>query len=101
FLGLVQSAYGLTAFDSVIHLIEELPRPQTNGPRVLWLSIVSGTISGMIFMIVCIFCIQNLKGVLDPPSGLPFMELATETVGPQGTVALFAIFVFHGIAQGV
>lgn len=101
FLGLVQSAYGLTAFDSVIHLIEELPRPQTNGPRVLWLSIVSGTISGMIFMIVCLFCIQNLKGVLDPPSGLPFVELATETVGPQGTVALFAIFVFHGIAQGV
>jgi amino acid transporter len=63
FIGLVQSAYGLTAFDAVIHMIEELPSPQKNGPRVLWLSIVSGAISGGIFMIVCLFSIQSLEGV--------------------------------------
>lgn len=101
FIGLVQSAYGLTAFDAVIHLIEELPSPQKNGPRVLWLSIISGATSGGIFMIVCLFCIQNLETVLEPASGLPFVELVRQTVGPQGTVALFSIFVFNMLGQGV
>lgn len=101
FLGLVQSAYGLTAFDAVIHLIEELPHPETNGPRVLWLSIVSGTVSGMLFMIICLFCIQSMDTVLDPPTGLPFVALVGETVGSQGTLALFIIYVAHAIPQGV
>jgi amino acid transporter len=101
FIGLVQSAYGLTAFDAVIHLIEELPSPQKTGPRVLWMSIISGAVSGGIFMIVCLFCIQNLGMVLDPASGLPFLELVRQTVGPQGTVALFSIFIFNGLGQGV
>lgn len=101
FIGLVQSAYGLTAFDAVIHLIEELPSPQKNGPRVLWLSIVSGAISGGIFMIVCLFCIQSLENVLAPASGLPFLELVRQTVGPKGTIALFCIFTFNGLCQGV
>lgn len=101
FIGLVQSAYGLTAFDAVIHLIEEIPSPQKNGPRVLWLSIISGAVSGGIFMIVCLFSIQNLEKVLDPASGLPFVELVRQTVGPQGTMVLFSIFVCNMLGQGI
>jgi choline transport protein len=101
FIGLVQSAYGLTAFDAVIHMIEELPSPQKNGPRVLWLSIVSGAVSGGIYMIVCLFSIQSLEDVLDPTSGLPFVELVRQTVGPQGTIALFSIFVCNMLGQGI
>ena len=38
FTGLIQAAYGLTAFDSVIHMVEELPSPRTNAPRVMYLA---------------------------------------------------------------
>ena len=101
FIGLVQSAYGLTAFDSVIHLIEELPSPQRNGPRIIWLSVLIGSITGMIFMIVCLFCIQNLGKVLEPPSGFPFLELLMETIGPKGGFSLIVIFTTQMLGQAV
>ncbi|KAI8722995.1 hypothetical protein NCS52_00154100 [Fusarium sp. LHS14.1] len=101
FIGLVQAAYGLTAFDAAIHLVEEIPSPRTNIPRVIWLSVVIGAITGFIFMVVCLFCIQGMDVVLDPSTGLPFMDLLKETVGLQGGTALLALFIVNGMGQGV
>lgn len=101
FMGLVQSAYGLTAFDAVIHMIEELPSPQTNGPKVLWMSVVTGAVTGWLFMVASLLCIQNLQEMLNPPSGLPFVALLKQTMGATGTVALLAIFVASLFTTGI
>lgn len=34
-LGLLQSTFGLTAFDGAAHLVEEMPRPYIHAPRVM------------------------------------------------------------------
>ena len=34
-LGLLQSVFGLTGFDAVSHLVEEMPRPHINAPKVM------------------------------------------------------------------
>ncbi|XWW97907.1 hypothetical protein V2A60_005903 [Cordyceps javanica] len=101
FLGLVQSAYGLTAFDSVVHMTEEIPNPRRNIPRVLLLSVLLGAVTGFIFMVVCLFCIQDLEKVLNPPSGLPFVELMVQAMGLQGGMALLSMFIFNGIGQSI
>lgn len=101
FMGLLQSAYGLTAFDSVIHMVEEIPSPRRNAPKAMYLSVICGAVSGFIFMIVCLFTIQDLDTTLDPPSGLPFIELLSETIGPQGGAVLLALFIFNSLGQGV
>ena len=99
FIGLVQAAYGLTAFDSVIHMVEEIPNPRRNAPRVIWMAVLFGAISGFIFMVVCLFSIQNLDAVSN--ADLPFMELILETVGAKGGAVLLAFFIFNGIGQGI
>jgi amino acid transporter len=101
FTGLIQAAYGLTAFDSVIHMIEEIPSPRTAGPKVIWLAVAIGAVTGGIFMIVCLFCIQSLDSVLNSPTGLPFPQLIIDTVGLQGAAALIALFCVNGLGQGV
>ncbi|PTB65843.1 amino acid transporter-like protein [Trichoderma citrinoviride] len=101
FMGLVQGAYGLTAFDSVIHMVEEIPAPRRNGPKTMYLSVICGAVSGFVFMVICLFTIQNLDNVLDPPTGLPFVELLQETVGLNGAATLVALFIFNGMGQGV
>lgn len=101
FLGLVQSAYGLTAFDSVVHMAEEIPNPRKNIPRVMWLSIVLGALTGFIFMVVCLFCIQDLEAVLDPPTGLPFVELLVQAMGLQGGATLLSFFILNGLGQSI
>ncbi|KAK7221804.1 hypothetical protein V2G26_009807 [Clonostachys chloroleuca] len=99
FLGLVQAAYGLTAFDAAVHMAEEIPAPRKNVPRVLWLSVTAGAISGFIFMVVCLFCIQDLDGVLDPSTGLPFMDLLDQAMGLSGATVLLSLFIFNGLGQ--
>ncbi|KAJ6153645.1 hypothetical protein N7470_006604 [Penicillium chermesinum] len=88
FTGLVQAAYGLTAFDSVIHMVEEIPNPRKNAPpshldgRDVWSR-----------------CIQNVDKVTN--ANQPFIELILETVGQKGGVTLIALFIFNGLGQGV
>lgn len=98
FTGLIQAAYGLTAFDSVIHMVEELPNPRQNAPKVMYLAVLAGAISGGLFMVVCLFCIQDLDAILD--SDLPFIDLVTSTVGQNGGAALIVLFIFNGLGQG-
>lgn len=99
FTGLVQAAYGLTAFDSVIHMIEEIPAPRQNAPKVIVLSISFGAITGWIFMLVCLFCIQDVYKVAG--ADLPFMELVEETIGVNGGAVLIALFIFNGLGQAI
>ncbi|KAJ5885407.1 hypothetical protein N7495_009917 [Penicillium taxi] len=99
FTGLVQAAYGLTAFDSVIHMVEEIPDPRRNAPRVIWMAVLFGAITGFIFMIVCLFCIQSIDAVTS--ADLPFMELLLETIGLEGGATLIGLFIFNGLGQGV
>ena len=101
FTGLIQAAYGLTAFDSVIHMAEEIPDPRAMVPRVLWLAVIIGATTGGLFMVVCLFCIQDLDLVLNSPTGLPFVQLVTSTVGQAGGATLIALFIFNGLGQGV
>ncbi|KAH8901038.1 amino acid transporter [Thozetella sp. PMI_491] len=101
FMGLVQAAYGLTAFDSAIHLVEEMPAPRKNVPRVIYLSVALGAATGFLFMVVCLFCIQSLDDVLNPSTGLPFMDLVARAVGLEGGAVLLAMFIFNGLGQGV
>lgn len=101
FLGLVQGAYGLTAFDSVIHMVEEIPAPRRNAPRTMYLAVLSGALSGFLFMVVCLFCIQDVEALLNPPSGFPFIEITQSTVGLTGAAVLIGLFIFNGLGQGV
>ncbi|KAG8160244.1 hypothetical protein KVR01_009780 [Diaporthe batatas] len=93
----VTAAYGLTAFDSVIHMVEEIPAPRRNAPRAMWLAVVTGATSGFIFMLVCLFCIQDLDSVVN--SDLPFMQLVQDAIGLQGAAVLLALFIFNGLGQ--
>ncbi|KJZ75285.1 hypothetical protein HIM_05211 [Hirsutella minnesotensis 3608] len=101
FLGLVQGAYGLTAFDSVIHMVEEIPAPRRNAPRTMYLAVICGALSGFLFMVVCLFCIQDIERLLSPPSGFPFIEITQSTVGLYGGAVLIALFIVNGLGQGV
>ncbi|KAI5458742.1 putative amino acid permease family protein [Mariannaea sp. PMI_226] len=101
FTGLVQAAYGLTAFDAIIHMTEEIPDPRRNVPKAMYLCVICSAVTGLLFMIVCLFCIQDVDGIINTPTGLPFMQLLQDTVGLTGGAVLLALFIFNGLGQGV
>lgn len=99
FTGLVQAAYGLTAFDSVVHMVEEIPAPRSNAPKVMFMAVGSGALTGFLFMVVCLFCIQDVNSVLN--ASLPFLTLLNETIGRDAATTLLALFIFNGLGQGI
>lgn len=99
FTGLVQAAYGLTAFDSVIHMVEEIPSPRTNAPKVTYLAVLFGAVTGFIFMVVCLFCMQDVDKITN--ADLPFIQLMLQTIGLDGGVTLIVLFIANGLGQGI
>lgn len=80
-------------------MVEEIPAPRRNAPLAIWLSVVIGAISGFLFMVVCLFCIQDLDTVIN--ADLPFMQLVQDAIGLQGGAVLLALFIFNGLGQGI
>lgn len=99
FTGLIQSAYGLTAFDACIHMVEELPNAASTGPKIIWLSVFGGAITGWVLMAVCLGTIQDLNSVLQ--AGYPFVQLCLDTTGLTAAAILLSLFVISGIGQNI
>lgn len=92
---------GLTAFDAVIHMVEEIPQPRVNAPRAMYLAVIGGAISGFIFMVAALFSIQDLDTVLAAPSGFPFIQILDDSLGLVGGAVLVALFLLNGFGQGI
>jgi amino acid transporter len=99
FTGLVQAAYGLTAFDACIHMVEELPNPAKSGPRIIWLSVLTGAVTGFIFMVVCLFCMQNYAEIVD--ADYAFITLCQSVLGLKGAAVLLSLFIINGVGQNL
>jgi amino acid transporter len=82
-------------------MVEEIPSPGRNAPKAMYLSIICGAISGFIFMMACLFCIQDLDTVLNSPTGFPFVEVLQNALGLTGGAVLTALFIFNGFGQGI
>jgi len=65
-LGLLQAGLGLTGFDAVAHMIEEIPNPAVEGPKIMIACVGIGVSTGFIFLMVLLF----VAGPIDGPTGV-------------------------------
>ncbi|CAD6959845.1 unnamed protein product [Tilletia laevis] len=98
-LGLLQSDFGLTASDGVLHIVEEMPRPHINAPRAMLLAVAIGASSSFIVLIVLLFVLTDLDAVIESGSG-PLLQIiyqATRNSGAAVTLLMFPL-ISMGIA---
>jgi choline transport protein len=57
-LGLLQGGLGLTGFDAVAHMIEEIPDPSREGPKIMIYCVCIGLFTGFIFLSVLLFVLR-------------------------------------------
>ncbi|EWC48442.1 hypothetical protein DRE_02211 [Drechslerella stenobrocha 248] len=82
-LGFLPIVYSMTGFDNAAHLAEELEDPEVNAPKAMIGSVAIGGISGLIFSIIMLFCIQDVGAALaaDQPYVKMFVDLFKSTLG--------------------
>ena len=90
-LGLLQGGLGLTGYDAVAHMIEEIPNATVEGPKIMIYCVGIGTFTGFIFLMILLFvsggndAIQNL--ISSPAGPLPQI-LFTATNSHAGYICL-------------
>ncbi|KAL7815764.1 amino acid/polyamine transporter I [Trichoderma gracile] len=87
-LGLLQGGLGVTAFDSVAHMIEEIPNAAIQGPRIMVICVGIGTFTGAIFLIVLLFVAGNIDDVISSAAGPLLQILIHATSNTAGAICL-------------
>jgi amino acid transporter len=87
-LGLLQGGLGVTGFDGVAHMIEEIPRASVVGPKIMIGCVCIGTVTGTIFLIVLLFVAGNIDDVISSAAGPLLQILKNATNSNAGAICL-------------
>jgi len=87
-LGLLQGALGLTGYDAVAHMIEEIPDAAIEGPKIMIYCVAIGTFTGFVFLTCLLFVAGNAEDVINSTAGPLGQILYNATSSKAGTVCL-------------
>jgi choline transport protein len=104
-LGLLQGGLGLTGFDAVAHMIEEIPNAAVEGPKIMIYCQLTGISTGFVFLVVVLFVsggTANIEDIVTSSAG-PLLEifyLATKSKVGAVCLLMFPLvcFLFAGVA---
>ncbi|KAL2037835.1 hypothetical protein N7G274_009309 [Stereocaulon virgatum] len=87
-LGLLQAGLGLTGFDAVAHMVEEIPNPTVEGPRIMIACVGIGIFTGFIFLIVLLLVAGDLTNVITNAAGPLLAIFYNATSNKAGSICL-------------
>lgn len=74
-LCLLPGSVGVSAFDCSTHLTDELPRPHRQVPQIMICTAVLSALSGLIMVLVYLFCATNPMALMEPIGGQPIFQV--------------------------
>ncbi|KAF9887921.1 hypothetical protein FE257_009443 [Aspergillus nanangensis] len=90
-LGLLQGGLGVTAFDAVAHMIEEVPQPSIRGPKIMVSCVAIGTFTGAVFLMVLLFVAGDMDDVIKSSAGPLLQILLHATQNTAGGICLLML----------
>ncbi|KAI0021752.1 amino acid/polyamine transporter I [Xylariomycetidae sp. FL0641] len=90
-LGLLQGAFSLTGFDAVAHMIEEIPQPHIQGPRIMLYCIGIGMFSGFVFLSCLLFCVDSIEDVINAAAG-PLLQIFMDATNNKAASTCLLMF---------
>ncbi|KAM5376442.1 hypothetical protein ACJZ2D_005496 [Fusarium nematophilum] len=92
-LGLLQSALSLIGFDAVAHMTEEMPRPTKDAPHAMIAAVLVGGVTGIVFILVMLFCFVDVELLLSSPTQSPLTEMIYQATGSNAAATILSIAV--------
>ena len=87
-LGLLQAGLGVTGFDAVAHMIEEIPNAAVMGPRIMIGCVCIGVFTGFVFLMVLLFVAGDVNEVINSAAGPLLAILYNATGSKAGSICL-------------
>lgn len=91
-LGLLQGGFGLTGYDAVAHMIEEIPNASVEGPKIMIYCVGIGTVTGFIFLMVLLFVSGgDTEAIIGSPTG-PLLYILRNATNSRAGAACLLMF---------
>lgn len=74
--------------DGVAHMIEEIPKPSTEGPKIMVGCVLIGTFTGTVFLIVLLFVCGDIDNVINSSAGPLLQIIKDATSSNAGSICL-------------
>lgn len=87
-LGLLQGGLGLTGYDAVAHMIEEIPNATTEGPKIMIYCVAIGTCTGFVFLTCLLFVLGSIDDVVNSTAGPLLQIIFNATQSQAGAICL-------------
>ncbi|KAB8342943.1 hypothetical protein FH972_022539 [Carpinus fangiana] len=90
-LGLLQGGLAVTGFDAVAHMIEEIPNPTVEGPKIMMACVAMGMGTGWIFLMILLFVsggAEAYDALVSSANGPLLQILYTATNNRAGAICL-------------
>ena len=87
-LGLLQAGLGLTGYDGVAHMIEEIPNASVEGPKIMIGCVLIGVVTGFVFLTVLLFVAGDITKVIADPAGPLLSIFFNATQSQAGSICL-------------
>ena len=87
-LGLLQAGLGVTGYDAVAHMIEEIPNASVEGPKIMLASVGIGVSTGFIFLVSLLFVAGNIDDVITSTAGPLLQIFYNATDNKAGSICL-------------
>ncbi|KAG0071506.1 hypothetical protein BGZ89_010432 [Linnemannia elongata] len=88
-LGLLQSQYTMSGYDSAAHMSEETKNAQEGGPWGIIRAIVVAFVVGWTFLIAMTFCIQDFPSqIVEPAVGISLSQIMVYAFARDGALPL-------------
>ncbi|CAO3578238.1 unnamed protein product [Absidia cylindrospora] len=92
-LGLLQSQYSFTGYDSAAHMTEETKNAQRAGPISILTSIAMTSGLGLAYLLAITFSIQDLDGVINTKTGIPTAQIFLDALGKTGALIVLCVII--------
>lgn len=96
-------SFGLTGYDAVSHMVEEMPNPHLNAPKTMVAAVLIGAGSSFVFLICLLFCMQDIDLVNSSSAGALLESMYQATNSRAGAICLqvFPIVAMAFTAQAI
>ncbi|KAF2087070.1 amino acid transporter [Saccharata proteae CBS 121410] len=73
-LGLLQGGLGVTGYDAVAHMIEEIPNASVQGPKIMIYCVAIGTFTGFVFLVCLLLVPGDIDSIINS-SATPLLQI--------------------------
>lgn len=78
-------------FDATVHMIEEIPRPHIQGPRIMLYCIIIGMLTGFIFLSCLLFVVSDIQTAISSPFG-PLLQIFMDATNSRAGSTCLLMF---------